>query len=125
MAGGSSVTSALAVSVATLGIRRYGTFDQFRNHIESNVRQAAEAGSRLLLLPELVCVGLLWMDEQAASTTVSQVSALYHRALTPRFGEYEQVLSRLAVQYEITVAGASFWLERGGKGANVGFFFKS
>jgi predicted amidohydrolase len=119
------MTSVLTVSVATLGIRRYDTFAQFRNHMELIVREAAEAGSRLLLLPELACVGLLWMDEQASETRVPQVSALYRRALTPRFGEYKRVLSQLAMQYKITIAGASFWLEQGGQGANVGFFFKS
>jgi len=110
--------------VATLGIRRYDTFAQFRNHMELIVREAAEAGSRLLLLPELACVGLLWMDEQASETRVPQVSAYNRRALTPRFGEYKRVLSQLAMQYKITIAGASFWLEQGERRQRR-LFFKS
>ncbi len=119
------MTTTLVASVATLEIRRYETFAQFRDHMEAVVREAAEAGSRLLLLPELACVGLLWMDRQAGSTNTQQVSALYRRALAPWFGEYRRLFSELALRHNITIAGASFWIERDGKGANVGFFFKN
>lgn len=115
------MTDALPVSVATLGIRRYADIAAFRAHIEALAVEAAGAGSRLLVLPELACIGLLWGDPAAAETTVPGVAALYRRRLTPLLRPYCAVLCDLARHYDLAIAGASFWHEEDGRGRNSGF----
>jgi predicted amidohydrolase len=93
----------------------------FQAHIAGLAHEAAAAGSALLLLPELTCLGLLWGDAHAAETTVAGVAELYRRRLTPLFGAYQSCLSGIAHRHDIVIAGASFWHEEGGRGLNTGF----
>ena len=64
------MTDTLPISVATLAIRRYPDLAAFGAHIDALAAEAAGAGSKLLLLPELTCIGLLWGDAAAATTKV-------------------------------------------------------
>jgi len=119
------MTSRLAVSIATVEIQRYQDIGRFREHMGRIAARAARAHSRLLLLPELLCLGLLWTDDQAGHTDVEHVAELYHRVLPPLLDDYRRVLSEFAVQYDMTIAGASFWHRESSQGVNIGFFFKS
>ena len=113
--------AAIRVSVATMAIRRYPDMAAFRSHIDMLAGQAAGSGSRLLLLPELACIGLLWGDSLASTTTVPDVADLYRRQLTPLLSSYCEALQDVAIRHRITVAGASFWHEEDGKGLNSAF----
>jgi predicted amidohydrolase len=109
------------MSIATLGIQPYQGISDFRAHIAGLAQEAAAAGSALLLLPELTCLGLLWGDPRAGETTAAGVTALYRRRLTPLFDAYRAALSEIARSHDIVLAGASFWHEEGGQGLNTGF----
>jgi predicted amidohydrolase len=115
------VTDTIRLSVATLAIRRYAEVPAFRAHIDSLAAEAADNGSRLLLLPELTCVGLLWGDPEAARTTVAGVADLYRRRLTPLMRSYEDALRDIAQRRRLALVGASFWHEHGGKAINSAF----
>jgi predicted amidohydrolase len=115
------MTDALRMSVATLAIRRYPDIAAFRSHIDALAAEAAGVGSRLLLLPELTCVGLLWGDVAAAKITVPEVGNLYRRRLTPLLPSYCNALLEVARRNNIALAGASFWHEENGQGLNSGF----
>ena len=112
----------LKVSVSALGIRRYPSLEACRLHLDPLVAAAAAAGSSLLLLPELLCVGLLWMDPAAGGTTRAGVKALYQRVLTPLFPAYGELLRDLAREHRIHLAGASCWHERDGVALNTAFW---
>jgi predicted amidohydrolase len=113
------MTAQLCISVAAVGIRRYTAFEEFERHIEPLVAEASAAGSDLIVLPELLCVGLLWTDGKAGTTDTSTVKALYWRALTPLFPRYQGALSDLARRHRIAIAGASYWHQRDGKAVNT------
>ena len=115
------VTDTLRMSVATLAIRRYPNIAAFQSHIDVLAADAAGAGSRLLMLPELTCVGLLWGDAAAAKTTVAEVGNLYQRQLTPLLQPYCDALLDVARRHDVALAGASFWHEENGQGLNSGF----
>lgn len=121
MGKGAPMIQALLISVATMAIRRYGDLPAFRSHIDTLAAEAADKGSRVLLLPELTCVGLLWAYPEAAQTTVSDVADLYRRRLTPLFGPYQESLRDVAQHRRIALAGGSFWHEESGKGVNSAF----
>jgi len=109
------------ISVATLGIRRYNDIVAFHAHMDGLAVGAVQAGSSLLLLPELTCLGLLWEDPAAGETLVTGVADLYRRCLTPLLSAYQTCLTDLARNRGITIAGASLWHEENGKGVNTGF----
>ena len=111
----------MKISIATMAIRRYADVAAFQSHIDALASAAADAGSRVLLLPELACVGLLWGDPQAGETTVAAVADLYRRRLTPLLHPYCDALRDVAVSRRLTVAGASFWHEESGHGRNSAF----
>lgn len=115
------MTDTVPISLSTLAIRRYADVSEFRTHIDALAAEAAESGSRLLLLPELTCVGLLWGDAEAGQTTAVGVSDLYRRRLTPLLHAYEDALREVAQRRRIVLAGASFWHEEGDKGINTAF----
>jgi len=115
------VTDTLQISVATFAIRRYPDLAAFGVHCNALAAEAAAAGSKLLLLPELTCVGLLWGDPSAAGTTVPDVGSLYRRYLTPLLWPYCDALLDVAQRQNIALAGASFWHEENGQGLNSGF----
>lgn len=115
------MTDALCLSIATPAIRRYADIAAFRVHIDGLAAEATASGSKLLLLPELTCIGLLWSDPSAAETKVSDVAELYRRRLTPLLEPYCAVLCDLARQYDLAIAGATFWHEVSGRGVNSGF----
>jgi predicted amidohydrolase len=111
----------LEISIATLRIQPYQAMPDFQAHVAGLAHEAASAGSALLLLPELTCLGLLWGDARAAETTVAGVAELYRRHLTPLFGASRSCLSEIAHSHGIVIAGASFWHEEAGQGRNTGF----
>jgi predicted amidohydrolase len=115
------LADALKISIATFGIRRYADIGEFRAHIDGLAAAASQAGSALLLLPELTCLGLLWGDPAAGQTAASGVSDLYRRRLTPLLDVYRSALTGLASNHRIVIAGASFWHEENGSGLNSGF----
>ena len=105
----------------TLGIRRYQDVGAFHAHMDCLARDATGAGSSLLLLPELACLGLLWGDSAAGETTAAGVATLYRRRLTPLLDANRFCLSELARSRQITIAGASCWHQENGRGLNSGF----
>jgi predicted amidohydrolase len=109
---------ALPVSVATFAIRRYPDLAAFGAHIDALAAEAVGAGSKLLLLPELTCIGLLWGDPSAAQTKMPEVGDLYRRRLTPLLRPYCNTLLEIARRHRIVLAGASFWHEENGQGLN-------
>jgi predicted amidohydrolase len=115
------VTDTLPVSIATFAIRRYADLTAFGAHVDALAAEAAGKGSKLLLLPELTCIGLLWGAPAAARTTVPEVGALYRRHLTPLLRPYCDLLLDIARRHRIALAGASFWHEENGQGLNSGF----
>jgi predicted amidohydrolase len=115
------VTDALPISIATFAIRRYPDLAAFVTHVDALAAEAAGAGGRLLLLPELACIGLLWGDPAAASTTVPEVGSLYRRRLTPLLQPYCDALLDIARRRDIVLAGATFWHEESELGLNSGF----
>ena len=119
MTGG--VTVALPISVATFAIRRYPDVAAFGAHVDVLAAEAAGAGSKLLLLPELTCIGLLWGDAAAARTNAREVAELYRRQLTPLLQPYCDTLLDIARLRNIALAGATFWHEENGHGLNSGF----
>ena len=114
------MTDTLPISVATLGIRRYPDLITFAAHIDALAVEAAAAGSKLLLLPELTCIGLLWGDAAAAQTKVPEVGDLYRRRLTPLLRPYCDTLLDIARRHDIVLTGASFWHEEEGRSLNSG-----
>jgi predicted amidohydrolase len=114
------MTTELKLSLATLAIRRYKTLQEFRDHIDHAADLAQQAGSRLLLIPELSCAGLLWTDSGAGTITISDVSAAYRSVLSPLYNAYQATLVEIARRHNIIIAGASFWHEEDGRGLNTG-----
>ena len=115
------MTGTLPISVATLAIRRYADVPAFQSHIDMLAEEAADRGSRLLLLPELTCVGLLWGDPEGGQTTTAGVAELYRRRLTALLDSYIEALREVAQRRRIAIAGASFWHEQQGSGINSAF----
>ena len=115
------MTDTLPISVATLAIRRYPDIAAFSAHIDALAGGAAEAGSKVLLLPELTSIGLLWGDARAPTTKVADVGDLYRRHLTPLLKSYCGTLLEIARRHDIALAGASFWHEENAQGLNSGF----
>jgi predicted amidohydrolase len=111
----------LKLSIATFGMRRYPDVAAFQSHVDGHARATAAAGSALLLLPELTCIGLLWGDPQAGTIPAAGVADLYRRRLTPLLGAYQQSLLDVSRRHGIAIAGASFWHEESGRGLNSGF----
>lgn len=118
------MSNELKVSIAVFKIEHYSKFSEFAAHIERFVSQAKEAGSRAILLPEFLPMGLLWTDADAASVDNTQVAAFYRKVLTPHFDEFKRVMSDLAVKYDLFIVGGSYWHEEQGKGLNSGFVFR-
>lgn len=114
----------LIVALATPNIRRYRDIDDFRAHMSELARSAAQVGAKVLLLPELVCVGLLWSSERAASTMVRDVQRLYEDVLTPLYPAFTQTLSGIAQEAGLTIVGATFWHKEAGRSVNSGFVFR-
>lgn len=117
------MSSRLSVSIATMSIKRCGGLVDLVAHITSLATTAKERGSRLLVLPELTCVGLLWSDAEAENVDVTKVAAFYRKVLSPLFPEYCAALSGIAVSHDMVIAGASYWHEENGVGINTAFVF--
>ena len=114
----------LKVSVAVFEIRRYAAFQDFAEHVESVVVEAKTAGSRALLLPEFLPMGLLWTSPGAAQVTNQTVSAFYRDILTPLYPAFVECLIALAKAHDIYIVGATYWHEENGEGFNSAFVFK-
>jgi predicted amidohydrolase len=112
----------VSVSSAAVGIRRYSNIAACREHLDGIAREAVAAGSRLLVLPELLCSGLLWTDRAAADSDVPHVAELYRRVLTPMYPAWRDLLSNLAVRHGLTIAGATFWHVAEGRALNTGLW---
>jgi predicted amidohydrolase len=115
------MTETLPISVASMAIHRYKDVPAFRVHIDTLAAEGADRGSRVLLLPELTCVGLLWGDPEAGKTTTAGVANLYRRRLTPLLRPYEDALREVAQRRRLALAGATFWHEDEGRGVNSAF----
>lgn len=113
--------SELRVTIAAMPIRRYRSVEEFGADVAEYAGLAAAAGSEVLLLPELTCVGLLWAEPDASGIKVATLKSFYERALTNRFPAYRDVLSKAAKANALWIAGASYWHERAGLGINTGF----
>ncbi|WP_349975134.1 nitrilase-related carbon-nitrogen hydrolase [Pseudomonas sp. WHRI 8519] len=114
----------LKVSVAVFEIRRYAAFQDFAEHVESVVLEAKAAGSRALLLPEFLPMGLLWTSPDAARVSNQTVSAFYRDVLTPLYPAFVECLTALAKAHDIYIVGATYWHEENGEGFNSAFVFK-
>ncbi|REE18157.1 putative amidohydrolase [Paraburkholderia sp. BL27I4N3] len=118
------MTSELKVSIASFGTRRYPTLAAFGKHVGGLASEARAAGSTVLLLPELTCIGLLWIDPEAAQIDNKAVASFYRRVLTPMLGDYCRILSEIAAREQVAIVGASFWHEEEGIGRNSAFVFR-
>lgn len=116
--------ASLTVALAAPDIRRYKTVADFRDHMAGLARHAARGTAQVLLLPELLCVGLLWTSERAASTTVKDVRGLYEEVLTPLYAAFTQALSEIAREASLTIVGATFWHKEVERSINSGFVFR-
>jgi predicted amidohydrolase len=124
MDGEQEVTNELKVSIASFGTRRYPTLAAFGQHVRDLVLDAKQSGSTAILLPELTCIGLLWIDPAAEAVDNKGVADFYRRVLTPMLSDYCRILSEIAEQSDITIIGASFWHEEDGIGRNSAFVFR-
>ncbi|WP_449433319.1 nitrilase-related carbon-nitrogen hydrolase [Pseudomonas putida] len=113
----------LKVSVAVFKIHRYSQFSEYAEHVESFVSQARDAGSRVILFPEFLPMGLLWTAPGAADIDNTKVSEFYRRVLTPFLAPHIALMTRLAQAYGIYIIGGSFWHEEEGRGFNSGYIF--
>lgn len=114
----------LSVSVSVFRIQHYQQFGQFAEHVERFVVDAKTAGSRVLLLPEFLGMGLLWTHAQAAEIDNAKVSDFYREVFSPMLPEFLILMSGLAQKYDIYLVGATFWHEEEGKGLNSAFVFR-
>lgn len=114
----------LTVAVSSPEIRRYRGIEDFRAHMRELAAVAASEKVQVLLLPELLCVGLLWSSARAASCKVPDVQSLYEDVLTPLLPQYRQVLSTLAAETGIAIVGATYWHKEGSRSVNSGFVFR-
>ncbi len=115
------MTDQLTVAVTAFESRKYRSMGDLRTHLESELAQAKAGGSQVVVLPELLCMGLLWTDAGAELIDNRQVGAFYRRVLTPLLPEYLSLLRLLASAYQMTLVGASYWHEEAGKGRNSAF----
>lgn len=113
----------LKVSISVFEIRRYRKFEEFSLHVEDTVAKATREGSRVLLLPEFLPMGLLWTHPEAETVSNQTVSDFYRQVLTPLYPHFVALLSSLAKQYDIYLVGATYWHEEEGKGLNSAFVF--
>ncbi len=113
----------IRIAIAALDISQHKDLGAFRSRMLSLAAEARERNADLLLLPELACVSLLWIDEAAGRTDASGVAALYDRVLTPLTPKYRRILSDIAVRTGISLAGASLWHREDGRGCNSAFVF--
>lgn len=113
----------LTIALST-HIRHYSNISTFREHVTELVKAAIAAHSQVLVLPELLCIGLLWSSARASKTNVPDVQSLYEDVLTPLLPEYTKVLSGIARDSNITLVGASFWHKEGNRSLNSGFVFR-
>lgn len=118
------MSNELKVSIAVFRIEHYSSFSAFSEHVERFVFQAKEAGSRALLFPEFLPMGLLWTDPEASAIDNTKVAAFYRKVLTPLFGDFKTLMSGLASKYDIYLVGGSYWHEEQGQGFNSGFVFR-
>lgn len=114
----------LTVALSTPHIRRYSGIADFRAHVSELAQAAVAAGAQVLLLPELLCVGLLWSSARAGKTNVPDVQSLYEDVLTPLLPDYKRALSDIARDNGLTLVGASFWHKEGNRSLNSGFVFR-
>jgi len=114
----------LRVSVAAFELRKYRDFGQFLSHVEEVVADAKSNKSRVLVLPELVCIGLLWLNERASNVSNSEIGAFYREVLTPLLPRFIGGMLKLAAENDIYIIGASFWHEENSFGRNSAFVFK-
>ena len=114
----------LKVSVAVFRIQHYSAFSEFADHVGGFVAEAKQSGSRVIVLPEFLAMGLLWTDSEAASIDNTKVSDFYRKVFNPLFGEFKSLMSALSVKHDIYIVGGTFWHEENGKGLNSGFVFR-
>lgn len=118
------MVDSLKVSVAVFRIRHYRDFEGYAEHVESFVARASEAGSRAVLFPEFLPMGLLWTASDAASIDNTKVAEFYRRVLTPLLPRHVDLMVSLAEKYSIYIIGGSYWHEEEEKGYNSGYIFK-
>lgn len=114
----------LKVSVSVFRIQHYKAFAKFAEHVERFVKEAKAAGSRVLVLPEFLAMGLLWTSQEAAEVDNARVSDFYRKVFNPMLPDFQGLMSGLASKYEIYLVGGTFWHEEEGKGVNSAFVFK-
>ena len=114
----------LKVSVSVFRIQHYKAFAEFAEHVERFVVDAKASGSRVLVLPEFLAMGLLWTSSDAAEIDNAKVSDFYRKIFSPMLPDFKNLMSSLAKKYDIYLVGGTFWHEEEGKGLNSAFVFK-
>ena len=109
------------VSIAAMPIEQYRTVDDFAAHVDRYAAEASTRGSDVLLLPELTAIGLLWGEPDVETIANAEIGAFYRRGLMKRLASYRQALLDVAKSRGVWLAGATYWHEREGRGANTGF----
>ncbi|MFV3308290.1 nitrilase-related carbon-nitrogen hydrolase [Pseudomonas sp. NY15181] len=117
------MSSELKVSISVFRIQRYKSFAEFGAHVESFVSLAKSAGSRVLLLPEFLPMGLLWTARDAGNIDNAKVAGFYRKVLTPLLPEFVSFMTAIAQKHDIYIVGATYWHEEDGKGLNSAFVF--
>jgi len=113
--------SKFKISIAAMPIRPCVNIHDLELQFDRYARQAEEAGSEILLLPELSCIGLLWGEPDIAAVTNADIAAFYRRGLNKHLPAYRDMLSRIAAVRNLWIAGASYWHSKEGAGRNTGF----
>ena len=115
--------SKLSVSIATFAIRRYDTLAALEAHVEEVVDEAKRGGARVVLLPEMGNVGLLWSEPTSVDVPVREIGATYGTVLTPFFAPFRAAMQRIAKAHDVVLVGPTFWHRTDGVGTNSALVF--
>ena len=108
-----------AVRVATVqyGLRRINTFEDFETQVEFFIDTAGDYKSDFVVFPELFTLQLLSLVEERRPGMAARALASF----TPRFLE---LMSALAIRYNVNVIGGSQFHEEDGKLLNLAWLFR-
>jgi predicted amidohydrolase len=96
----------LPISVAQLALAPDASFDAWAVRVRAIAEEAAAAGSRLLLLPELMTTSLLAAHERRDKLTVASLDAVYRSHFPSFTDDVVALLRELAAQHDMTITGS-------------------
>lgn len=102
----------LRIATTQFALRPEHDFQEFSTHLSDVVGKAAQAGARVVLLPELVTTGLLASSAKADTITVANIDAAYREVFPPLAGAFSDLVAELAKRHSMWVLGGSHWRRR-------------